>query len=67
MKSFQPELLPEPGPEVIECSGGELLALDAQLKTEGRRFIAIAEVAGISGWRVTIVHQPTTPKNEAYA
>jgi hypothetical protein len=47
-------LLPEPGPDVRELSGPELLALDAELRAEGRRFIAILEVVGISRWRATI-------------
>jgi hypothetical protein len=31
-----------------------LQALDRELKTKNQRYIAILEVAGISGWRATI-------------
>jgi hypothetical protein len=47
-------LLPEPGPDVRELSGPELLALHRELKTEGQSYIAVLEVVGISGWRATI-------------
>jgi hypothetical protein len=41
--------------------GGELLALDHELKIEGKRYISILQAVGISRWRATIKPLPKSP------
>jgi hypothetical protein len=51
------KLLTQPGPEVVECAGAELLTLDARLKAEGKCILILKRV-GVAGWRVTVAHLP---------
>lgn len=49
------------GCQTFQLRLGECMALDAELKAEGRSYIAILERVGISGWRAAIQSIPQKP------